>query len=93
MTETERGADTPPVSLETWLGRLRAAAGLDADLTISASERQALLELARVSAHTSERIAAPLATFLVGIACAHLPVAERAEFVRRITASLITPAG
>ena len=44
-------------------------------------ERTALLDLARVAAHRSERIAAPLTTFLLGLAFAGSP---RADWARRI---------
>jgi Domain of unknown function (DUF6457) len=46
-----------------------AATKLGGDLRLTAAEQQALLELARVAAHTSgDRRNAPLVTFLVGVA-------------------------
>ena len=46
-----------------------AEAKLGGDVRLTAAEQQALLELARVAAHTSgDRRNAPLVTFLVGVA-------------------------
>lgn len=47
-------------------------------------EIEALLDLARVSAHTSERWSAPVSTFIVGVALAEVPPEERAQRVRAI---------
>ena len=88
MTESEPTADASLIPLETWLERVRTAADSPRNMTLSADERRALLELARVAAHSSERVAAPLSTFLAGVASADLPADERGAFVRRLTASL-----
>lgn len=85
-SDPRENADLIP--LETWLERVRTAADSPRDMTLSVRERGALLELARVAAHSSERIAAPLSTFLAGVACADLPTDERGAFVRRLTDSL-----
>ncbi len=55
-------------------------------------ERAALLDLARVAAHTSERWTAPVSTFVVGLALADLPPDERAERVRALVVRLEGPA-
>lgn len=70
---------------EVWLAQLRASlpGGTPA---VSDAEREALLDLARVAAHGSERWAAPLATFHAGVALGGLPVQERLEVLRRIVA-------
>jgi hypothetical protein len=55
-------SDAPPTGRE-WVTRFAAATG-QADLTDA--DVEALLDLAGVAAHSSERLAAPLACFLVG---------------------------
>lgn len=79
---------TPPLDLEAWLERL--AELLPADLADGAgpAERAVLLDLARVAAHRSERIAAPITTYLAGAAFAGLPPAERLARLRALLAAL-----
>lgn len=73
------------MTLAEWMERLRAELGDDPALTLTAGEERALLDLARVAAHSSERIAAPLTTFLAGVALADLPPGvERAERLRTL---------
>jgi len=48
---------------EEWIERFAAALGVDAP---DAATVQTLLELAGVAAHASERVAAPIACYLVG---------------------------
>ena len=80
-------------SLADWLALLRDELGADdARLQLSPAEERALLDLARIAAHASERIAAPLTTFLAGVALADLPSTERAERVRRVAAALASEA-
>ena len=83
-------SDTPAdlLSVDAWLLALAAElpAGFDADLP--PEERDALLDLARVAAHRSERIAAPLTTFLLGLAMASDGGQQRAGRIRAITARL-----
>lgn len=68
---------------EDWIEQLRAALpGEVADVTDD--EREALLDLARVAAHTSERWTAPLSTYLVGLAYATAAPDERAAAVRAL---------
>jgi len=85
MTQDDAGRT---VSLGAWLERLRGQLSDGATLAISPPEVTALLDLARVAAHTSERIAAPLSTFLVGVAIGSLPgdvrAARIAELVRHL---------
>lgn len=50
--------------LDSWVGELAAALGVDA----GALDRDLLLEVARDAAHGIARPAAPLTTFLVGLA-------------------------
>jgi hypothetical protein len=79
---------TPPIGLEAWLARL--AEFLPADLADAAgpAERAVLLELARVAAHRGERIAAPITTYLAGVAFAGLAPAERLARLRALVAAL-----
>jgi uncharacterized protein DUF6457 len=53
--------------LDVWLDRVAAELGTT-DLDFSNDTIHTLLDLARDSAHEVERIAAPLTTFLVGVA-------------------------
>lgn len=50
--------------LDSWVGELAAALGVEAD----AVDRTLLLDVARDAAHAVARPAAPLTTFLVGLA-------------------------
>lgn len=54
------------MELDEWLRA--AAAELDLDVEISTETVHTLLDLARDSAHEVERVAAPLTTYLVGVA-------------------------
>jgi hypothetical protein len=79
------------VEADTWFAQLLAALPADRDADASAvpahvtdAERDALLDLARVAAHTSERWTAPISTFLAGIAYASLPADERADKLRAL---------
>jgi hypothetical protein len=53
---------------DRWLSRLARELGVDEDVP-----SEALLDAARVVAHTVERKAAPLTTFLIGLAAARDP--------------------
>ena len=55
------------MDLDQWLAALSAEIGTD-DLTLDNNAIHTLLDLARDSAHEVERVAAPLTTFLVGVA-------------------------
>ncbi len=77
-----------PVALKDWLGRLADRLPAGSTPTITPGEQAALLDLARVAAHTSERISAPISTFLVGVAYASVPAEERAERIRELASAL-----
>jgi hypothetical protein len=55
------------VELDEWLAAVAAEIGTD-DFTFDNDAIHTLLDLARDSAHEVERVAAPLTTFLVGLA-------------------------
>lgn len=55
------------MELDDWLAALSAEIGTD-DFVLDNDAIHTLLDLARDSAHEVERVAAPLTTFLVGIA-------------------------
>jgi hypothetical protein len=80
----------------TWFTQLIAALEPSADgaapvAPVTDAEREALLDLARVAAHTSERWTAPVSTFLVGVRYAAMPVEDRAAAVRALVATLDDP--
>lgn len=83
---------------DTWFAQLLAAlppsepsaAGV-APALVTDPEREALLDLARIAAHSSERWTAPLSTFVVGVAYADLPADERAARLRTLVAALDDP--
>jgi hypothetical protein len=54
----------------------------------SAEEQRLILELSRIAAHSSERIAAPIASYMVGAAVASLNAEERAVRIRRLVSEL-----
>ena len=56
-------ADAPDIDGRTWLGAFAAELGTAAPTD---SEIDTLLDLAGVAAHDSERIAAPIACWLIG---------------------------
>jgi hypothetical protein len=75
--------EEPMVEPDAWIEQLRAA--LPGEVaTVTDDERAALLDLARVAAHASERWTAPVSTFLVGLAYAHADPTERAAAVRAL---------
>jgi Domain of unknown function (DUF6457) len=77
------------MTLAEWLERLRAELGDDPALSLGADEERALLDLARIAAHSSERVAAPLTTFRIGVTLADLlPDPERAARLRSLTEAL-----
>jgi hypothetical protein len=85
---------------DTWFEQLAAAlsgrAETDADgsrtpPSVTDDERDALLDLARVAAHTSERWTAPVSTFLVGVALHGVPAGDRAAVLRRLVTELEPP--
>ena len=72
---------------QEWLAQLTAALPGD-QVALTSDERELLLDLARVAAHTSERWAAPLSTYLAGLALAGTDADDRVEVLRRIVADL-----
>ncbi len=54
---------TDDLSAEAWIARFAAALGVDAP---DAATIETLLDLAGVAAHDSQRVAAPIACYLVG---------------------------
>lgn len=66
-----------PIPLTEWLEDLGDILGPTGGLGLTEEEQAALLDIARIAAHASERISAPLSTFIAGLACAELPPAER----------------
>ena len=84
--------DSPEVtSVDAWLARFAAELPDQLDTSLSDDDRSALLDLARVAAHRSERIAAPLTTFLLGLAMAGSPRGDWAARTRAIAARLDVP--
>ena len=75
------------MSVDAWLARF-AAELPDLRASLSADDREALLDLARVAAHRSERIAAPLTTFLLGLAMAGTPAGNWAPQIRTMVERL-----
>lgn len=55
------------MDLNDWLAALAAEIGVD-DVTVDSDTLHTLLDLARDSAHNVTRVAAPLTTYLVGVA-------------------------
>lgn len=80
--------DDRPLDLEGWLVRLGGVLPAGVVAEAGTAERTALLDLARIAAHRSERIAAPITTYLAGIAFAGLPPAERLERLRDLAGAL-----
>jgi hypothetical protein len=79
------------VPLADWLKELGGFLGPSGGPGLPAptdEEQAALLDLARVAAHNCERIAAPLTTFMAGVALAEVAPGERAERIRSLAASL-----
>ena len=72
---------TNGVSLDAWLAILRAVPELAA-VEVTRDEQRALLDLTRVAAHRSERVAAPITAYLMGLVMASVDPAQRAERIR-----------
>ena len=71
-----------------WLRSVHDAAGPSGGAPLTEEEQTALLDLARIAAHSSERITAPLTTFLAGVAYGSLPAGERASALRALASKL-----
>ncbi|MEX2421665.1 MAG: DUF6457 domain-containing protein, partial [Actinomycetota bacterium] len=75
------------LSPQEWFEALRAQ--LPGEIApLDEAEEQALLDLARVGAHPSERWVAPLSTYLAGLAVAETPTASRAQVLRQLVDTL-----
>ena len=81
------------LDVEAWLDRLGALLPPGTLEEVGTAEQAALLDLARIAAHQSQRRAAPIATYLVGIAFASLPRAERLARIADLAARLATDEG
>lgn len=73
----------PTRSVRDWLAELASDPDVGG-VAVSPALQGALLDLARVAAHASERIAAPITAFMAGVAFAGLDDAERAARVRAL---------
>lgn len=76
------------LTCDAWLDRLADLLPGGPAGGLGPGERGVLLDLARVAAHRSERIAAPLTTYLAGIAVAGRPAEERLAALRDLLAAL-----
>ncbi|MGO9079308.1 MAG: DUF6457 domain-containing protein [Streptosporangiaceae bacterium] len=75
-------------TMEEWTGAVCAELGLDP----AAAELRTILDVARDAAHQVARPAAPLTTFLLGVAVGHgMPLATAAQRVSALAAGW-TPA-
>lgn len=75
-------------ALADWLEDLMRILGPPGGPGLTDEEQAALLDIARVAAHRSERIAAPLSTFLAGVAYGSLPTRERTTALRTLARRL-----
>ena len=82
----------PTLSLSVWLDVVLHELP-DGTPAPSAAEQAAILDLARVAAHSSERIAAPISAYLVGLAYAARQADERAAALQALVANLEARAG
>lgn len=82
----------PSLDLRAWLAELARVPAVGG-ATASRDEQRALLELTRVAAHRSDRVAAPITAYIVGLALAARPSAERARALEAIVAALQEEAG
>jgi hypothetical protein len=67
----------PDSDLASWLDRLDATLPSPGSSSLGATERAIVLDLARVAAHRGVRVAAPMTTYLAGMAFATLSAEER----------------
>lgn len=79
---------TDQVDVEAWLDELGALLPAGTLEEAGQEERVALLDLARIAAHRSQRWAAPISAYLVGVAFAPLPRADRLDRIRALAAQL-----
>jgi hypothetical protein len=77
------------MDMSTMLERLNQLLGPDAP-SVDEGEAEAVLELARVVAHSSERRAAPVSAYLVGMAIAGAAPEARVAFLEELIVKLET---
>jgi hypothetical protein len=77
-----------PLSVDAWLTQLGALLPAGAVDEVGSAERAILLDLARIAAHRSHRTAAPISTYVIGLALASLPRAERLARMRDLASRL-----
>ena len=82
-----------PQTADDWLSELGALLPAGAVDEVGSAERAVLLDLARIAAHRSHRTAAPISTYLVGLALASLPRADRLARIRDLAARLDRASG
>lgn len=92
-TQADGPADDDQMEVEMWLERLGALLPPGTLDEVGTAERAALLDLARIAAHRSQRRAAPISTYLVGLAFASLPRAERLARIADLAARLDAEGG
>jgi hypothetical protein len=73
--------------MEEFLEKVRGLLGPDAP-TLDEGEIEAVLELARVAAHSSERRAAPVTAYMVGLAVAGAAPEAREAFIDDLVVKL-----
>ena len=73
--------------MEEFIERVRSVLGPGAP-TVGEGEIEAVLELARVAAHSSERRAAPVTTYLIGMAVAGAAPEAREAFMDDLVSKL-----
>ncbi|MCC5949487.1 MAG: hypothetical protein JJT89_13640 [Nitriliruptoraceae bacterium] len=84
-------APTPTAVTDRWFELLAtelATGGAPGARAPAGEERAALLDLARIAAHTADRWTAPVSTYLAGLALAQVPPGERGPVLHRLVATL-----
>ena len=76
-----------PNELEQFLERVRSLLGPNPP-SVGAGEVEAILELARVAAHSSERRAAPVTTYLAGLILGGAAPEAREAFIDDLVVKL-----
>lgn len=75
--------------MEEFIEKVRSLLGPDAP-KIEEGEIEAVLELARVAAHSAERRVAPITTYLIGMAVAGAAPEAREKFIDDLVVKLET---
>ncbi len=75
------------IEMDEFIEKVRSLLGPGAP-GVGAGEIEAVLELARVAAHTSERRAAPVTTYLIGMAVAGAAPEAREAFIDDLVVKL-----